>query len=291
MKTFDFVFGLILGQRLLAHTDNFSKTMQNPKMTASEAQHIADLTCQTLLKIRDDTHFDLFWQFVIQTQEKYDINAPELPRKRKAPARFEIGSSRVEHSCCTVKDVYRPIYFECVDYVVSCIRDRFNQPGYIKLLKLENVLLKAAKNLPYQEDLDTVEEVYGSDFDVSRLSTQLQLFTTAMAEFDQSDICIPFIKSHLQSMSSAVQANFSEICTLLKLIMVIPATNAVSERSASALRRVKTYLRSTMTQSRLNHLLILHCHKDRTDSLSLTECLQEFVDCRERRTDVFGKFK
>ena len=92
-------------------------------------------------------------------------------------------------------------------------------------------------------------------------------------------------------MSSAMQANFSEICTLLKLIMVIPATNAVSERSASALRRVKTYLRSTMTQSRLNHLLILHCHKDRTDSLSLTECLQEFVDCRERRTDVFGKFK
>ena len=46
-----------------------------------------------------------------------------------------------------------------------------------------------------------------------------------------------------------------------------------------------------MTQSRLNHLLILHCHKDRTDSLSLTEYLQEFVDCREGRTDVFGKFK
>ena len=99
MKTFDFVFGLVLGQRLLAHTDNLSKIMQNPKMTASEAQHIADLTCQTLLKIHDDTHFDLFWQFVIQIQEKYDINEPELPHKRKAPAYFEIGSSRVEHSC------------------------------------------------------------------------------------------------------------------------------------------------------------------------------------------------
>ena len=41
-----------------------------------------------------------------------------------------------------------------------------------------------------------------------------------------------------------------------------------------------------MTQSCLNHLLILHYHKDRTDSLSLTECLQKFVDCREGRTDV-----
>ena len=51
-----------------------------------------------------------------------------------------------------------------------------------------------------------------------------------------------------------------------------------------------SFLAKGMTQSR-NHLLILHCHKDRTDSLSLTKCLQEFVDCRERRTDVFGKFK
>ena len=141
MKTFDFVFGLVLGQRLLAHTDNLSKTMQSPKMTASEAQHVADLTCQTLLKMRDDTHFDLFWQFVTQVQEKYDISTPVLPHIRKVPASFEIGSSHVEHPC-TVQDVYRPIYFECIDYIVSCIHDRFNQPGYIQLLKLENILVK-----------------------------------------------------------------------------------------------------------------------------------------------------
>ena len=59
------MFGLVLGQCLLAHPDNLSKAMQISKMTASEAQHIADLTCQTLLKICDNTHFDLFWQFVI----------------------------------------------------------------------------------------------------------------------------------------------------------------------------------------------------------------------------------
>ena len=130
-------------------------------------------------------------------------------------------------------------------------------------------------------------ECYGNDFGASWLSTQLQLFTTAMAEFDQSDICIPFIKSHFHSISSAMLANFSELCTLLKLIIVITATNSVSERSTSALCRVKTYLRSTMAQSRLNYLLVLHCHKDRTDNLSLTKCIQTLVDCRERRNDVW----
>ncbi len=49
------------------------------------------------------------------------------------------------------------------------------------------------------------------------------------------------------------------------------ATNAVSERSASVLRRVKTYLRSTVTQLRLNNLLTLHGHKDKTDDLCIPE--------------------
>ena len=38
---------------------------------------------------------------------------------------------------------------------------------------------------------------------------------------------------------------------MVKLILVIPATNAVSERSFSSLKRIKTYLRSTIANNRL----------------------------------------
>ena len=56
------------------------------------------------------------------------------------------------------------------------------------------------------------------------------------------------------------QTLLSEVCTLASLILVMPATNAVSERSFSALRRLKTYLRSTTTQTRLNNIKVLHIH-------------------------------
>ena len=59
--------------------------------------------------------------------------------------------------------------------------------------------------------------------------------------------------------------------------LVMPASNAMSERSFSTLRRVKTYLRSTMCQDRLNYLMILHVHKERTDALDLKEVANEFV--------------
>ena len=56
---------------------------------------------------------------------------------------------------------------------------------------------------------------------------------------------------------------------LLKLLIVMPATNAISERSFCALRRLKNDMRSTMNQERLNVLLVLHTHKDYTDCLEL----------------------
>ena len=71
---------------------------------------------------------------------------------------------------------------------------------------------------------------------------------------------------------------------------MMPATNAISGRSFSALRRVKTYLRSTMKQTRLNHLMILHVHKEKTESLCLHDIDNEFVRCPEHRLSVFGHF-
>ena len=286
MKTFHYLFGLVLGQCLLRHADNLSKTLQSPTLTASEAQQIAELTCKTLLCIRDEESFELLWKSVILLQESNDINEAELPRKRKAPARFQAGS-RGYHSH-TPKDLYRPMYLECVDHIVNCVRMHFDQPGYAVLMRLENLLLNAAKNQPYDEDLAFVLQHYGSDFNAVSLKTQLQLFTTTMAE--GFDVSVSSIRSYFQSLSPMSRGNIFEVGTLLKLILVVPATNVISERSASALRRVKTYLRSTMSQARLSYLLILHCHKERTEDHSLVSCLCEFVECRERRAEILGKF-
>ena len=84
--------------------------------------------------------------------------------------------------------------------------------------------------------------------------------------------------------------SITQVCSLVRLLLVKPATNAVSERSASALRRVKSYLRTTMTDSRLNNLLVLHVHKDCCDSLVLEDCLNEFVCGSEHHLSLFGKF-
>ena len=82
----------------------------------------------------------------------------------------------------------------------------------------------------------------------------------------------------------------AEVCTVLKLILVMPASNATSERSFSALRRIKTYLCSTMGQERLNNLMLLHIHKELTDDLDLKDVATDFISGSEHRLSIFGKF-
>ena len=64
---------------------------------------------------------------------------------------------------------------------------------------------------------------------------------------------------------------------LLRLYLTLPVTLATSERTFSALRRLFTYLRSSMTEKRLNNCLLLHVHKELTDSLDLVAVASEFV--------------
>ena len=72
--------------------------------------------------------------------------------------------------------------------------------------------------------------------------------------------------------------------------VITPATNASSERYFSALRRIKTYLRNTMRQERLNHLMLLYVHKDQIDLLNLCDVGNYFVCGHENRLSMFEKF-
>ena len=84
---------------------------------------------------------------------------------------------------------------------------------------------------------------------------------------------------------SAEQSHFSEVVYLLRLLLVMPATNAVSEHSASALRLIKTYLRSSMSQLRMNNLMVLHIHKENLDQLNMVEVANDFVTGSEDRLE------
>ena len=99
------------------------------------------------------------------------------------------------------------------------------------------------------------------------------------------------IKDYVLSLSQTERGLISEVITVLSLIVVVPSTNAISERSFSVVRKVKTYLQSTMGQQRLNHLLLLHVHKYYTDKLDMVVLANRFVEFSSHQLAIFGKFQ
>ena len=89
----------------------------------------------------------------------------------------------------------------------------------------------------------------------------------------------------LKQMPPEVRGLFNQVETLVRLLMVVPLSSAEAECSFSGLRRLKTWLRSTMTQKRLNGIAVCHVHQERLDR---HEIVQQYVQGNERRRDVFG---
>ena len=61
--------------------------------------------------------------------------------------------------------------------------------------------------------------------------------------------CLDDILAWIKQLSETEKCMISEIITLCILLLVNPATSAAGEGSFSSARRLKTSLRSTMTQT------------------------------------------
>ena len=152
-------------------------TLQKESMSAAEAQEIAKLTVDTLKGIRNDDSFKLFFQLIEALCEKTDTEEPILPRKRKAPRHLEVGEGEGYHSS-TIEEHYRQKYFEALDLAIAGIQERFDQPGYAIYKNSECLILKAAKQEEYSNEIQEVLSFYGDDFQETDLRTQLQIFGT-----------------------------------------------------------------------------------------------------------------
>lgn len=144
------------------------------------------------------------------------------------------------------------------------------------------------KSEDYSEEIEFLSVNYSSDVDLGALKAQLAIFKVLFRGCAVE--CFEDILKVVQQMSKPDKAMVDHVVTVCKLLSVNPATNAVSERSFSAARRLKTWLRSTMTQKNFNSLAILNIHKHHTDKLCLVDVAKEFVSRHENRIRKFGAF-
>lgn len=290
MKTFHYFFGLHISQRLFAHTDNLSKSLQAKRISATTGQKLASLTLSTLESIRNDESFNSFYDVIlIKAKEHQSLSEPKLPRKRRAPTRYELGSGEPQYPS-TPRDYYRAIFFEALDCLMSAIKERFKQPAFLVYKNLESLLVNAAHGNDIAKEMDELSSHFSGDVCLPTLEAQLSTFKVIISRLNIKVECFDDILSAVQSLSEHERHFINHVIRICQLIHVNPATSSSGERSFSTARRVKTWLRSRMQQARFSNLAILNTHKIRLDSISLVSVANAFVALNDKRNINFGSF-
>jgi hypothetical protein len=91
---------------------------------------------------------------------------------------------------------------------------------------------------------------------------------------------------------NSLQEDIPEKFKLISLILTIPATSASVERSFSVLKRIKSFTRNTIDQSRLNNLGQISIEKELLKSLRKTDTFfdqDHFAEAKDRRIALIYK--
>ena len=81
---------------------------------------------------------------------------------------------------------------------------------------------------------------------------------------------------------------FPNLHTALVIYIGLPSSTSGAELSFSMLRRIKTYLRNSQGQERLNNLAILNSHRDKARLLELDDEMNEFISREQIMKNKFG---
>ena len=280
MADFWFLLTAVIVQHILGYVRPVSVALQLKQCDLL----LAHQECQSLLRVlkgqRDDDVFHrLYTRAARLLKENYGKDqGPEAPRA----AAGKRQTHRANTPAMTVEEFYkRNYYISFLDHVISHFENRFPQeqkhlllafrlmPGNIHQLTDEdrgNIKKEFLQDLPspgtYDQELDRWQQPaqeMGTDAKCQQLVDLLG--STTLAQF------------------------YPNVHAVLSLLLTLPVGSCSCERSFSALRRLKTWTRTSMGETRLNGLALLHIHREHplVNGLESLEVLKEWDASMHRR--------
>ena len=127
-----------------------------------------------------------------------NLNYPESEKLHKDN---EDGVAEPEfHDDC--KQYFRINYLEALDLIISSVKERFDQPGYVIYKNLQDLLLKAIRKEDYEDCFTVVTRFYRSDLNPTQLQLHLNILATNFPPESRKSVTIFDVKDYILSLSS-----------------------------------------------------------------------------------------
>ena len=268
------VLGLLLGQDILLKLEGLNESLQGRAVTISGMLQAVDCTKKAFVAQRTSETFTRLYSRAVEFTTSFDLQPINPPRTRKSSNQY--GGPANSPTPSSPAEYFRVQFFSAVDTASMELDERFNQEGLGNLAMLEQHLLSG--------EISEVVELY-PELDALLLPVQL-----AKLKANHKFNSCQEVSNILKTMGPEVRRLFPQVEALVRLLLVVPVSFCKSERRSSALRRLKTLLRSTMSQSRLNSVSVCHVHREKLENITRKKIAIAFIGTSERRAHLFGAF-
>jgi hypothetical protein len=172
-------------------------------------------------------------------------------------------------------DQLKRILFEIIDKMCSEMERRFT--GNEELLLTCDTLQPNSNLFMNAEQMTKVSNNYQFlGIDSAKLSCEVTVAKQMLINMNVKNLENVF-KSLFQ-----MKLAFPNLIKICQFVLTLPVSSASAERSFSTLKRVKTYLRSCMSDMRLSHLCMLSIER---------ELSKDLVECPDAAVNYFASMK
>ena len=212
-------------------------------------------------------------QLKMRVKAMWTFDSTQRKRQSATPSRLEEALvvaplGRRTHDNPRVESTNRVLCFSIVDKVLGELHRRFDESREIILAVAAccpkcNHFLDAATVKPLADECS---------IEMANLEPQLAVAKNLVNQHVQTT-------EDLYILLSSMQAAFPDLFSLVRAALTIPVSSASAERSFSALKHRKTYLRSTMNEDRLTHLSI---ERDISKNIDYDKVVDKFASVSRR---------
>lgn len=209
---------------------------------------------------------------------------PAFPQKRSIcrKRKFDENPSDLD-VLLSAEESFKVNYFlYIVDQAIASLTTRFEQ--YTKYEKDFEFLFSSQKLKSYEDndlksrcsDLeDVLKNGERSDIDANELFVELRLLNSFLPDKNMGPIDILKVLKQVDCFPNAIVA--------YRILLTIPVTVATAEKSFSKLKLLKSYMRSTMSQERLNGLAMIAIENDILKIVDYEELINNFASVNASR--------
>lgn len=268
-----FVISLTIAEKVFSTTYSLSTYLQSQTIDLASALDQVALVTTHFQRMRDnsETAFSKLYGEACSTAQTLELDLNKLPRC----CGRQTYRSNIQG---TPEDYYRAtVFIPMIDFMLSELNSRFTNHRAV-LLMFRAFLPRYCCDAVFEDVLNTLVK-YQPDLLLAarQLSGEFALWQDSWKDADESKR--PAIA--IDALNACDKEFYPNVHRMLKLFATLPVSTATPERSFSALRRLKTYLRNSTSENRLNGLALLNIHRE--VCINVEEIIDRFAACKSRR--------